>query len=118
MFRVPRGGRSKEQIYGTILKTIAGLNDEQRQQFLALNNAFGDESSPELGRVRTNALPLGSDAIEGGIFLDSSRINHSCIQNAQNTWNEDLQKLTIHALRDISEKEEITIFYLSDRPSR
>ena len=118
LFRVPRGGRSKEQLHETILKTIAGLNDEQRQQFLALHNAFGDESGPELGRVRTNALPLGSDAIEGGIFLDSSRINHSCIQNAQNTWNEDLQKLTIHALRDISEKEEITIFYLPDRPSR
>ncbi|KAF2477434.1 SET domain-containing protein [Lindgomyces ingoldianus] len=118
LFRVFRGGSSKEQLHEAILKTIADLNGEQRQQFLALHNAFDDESGPELGRVRTNALPLGSDAIEGGIFLDSSRINHSCIQNAQNTWNEDLQKLTIHALRDISEGEEITIFYLTDRPNR
>jgi hypothetical protein len=118
LFRVPRGGRSKEQLHETVLKAITGLEEEQRQQFLALHNAFRDESGPELGRVRTNALPLGSDATEGGIFLDSSRINHSCVQNAQNTWNEDLQKLTIHALRDISEKEEITIFYLPDRPSR
>jgi len=118
LFRVPRGGSSKERLHETTLKTITGLNEEQRQQFLALHNAFSGESGPELGRVRTNALPLGSDAIEGGIFLDSSRINHSCIQNAQNTWNEDLQKLTIHALRDISEGEEITIFYLTDRPNR
>ena len=118
LFRVPRGGSSKDLLHETILKTIASLNEEQRQQFLALHNAFDDESGPDLGRVRTNALPLGSDAIEGGIFLDSSRINHSCIQNAQNTWNEDLQKLTIHALRDILEGEQITIFYLTDRPNR
>ncbi|PVH91320.1 hypothetical protein DM02DRAFT_546061 [Periconia macrospinosa] len=118
LFRVPRGGNSKGQLHDAILKTIASLDEAQRQQFLALYNAFDDEYGPDIGRVRTNALPLGSDAIEGGIFLTSSRINHSCIQNAQNTWNEELLKMTIHALCDITEGEEITIFYLTDRPNR
>ncbi|TKX18743.1 SET domain-containing protein 12 [Elsinoe australis] len=116
LFRVRREGSSKD-LQKTILKKVASLDNEQQQQFFDLHDAFYDASDSYLGRVRTNALPLGSNSLEGGIFLESSRINHSCIQNAQHTWNEDLQRLTVHALRDISEGEEVTIFYLSDRPN-
>jgi SET domain-containing protein len=82
LFRVPQGGNSKEQLRDSISKKIAALREEQRQAFLSLRNSFEDEDGPELGRVRTNALPLGSDATTGGIFLDSSCINHSCNPNA------------------------------------
>jgi hypothetical protein len=118
LFRVPRGGNSKEQLRDSISKKVAALREELQQAFLSLRNSFEDEDGPELGRVRTNALPLGSDATTGGIFLDSSRINHSCNPNAQNTWNENLQKLTIHAIQDIAKGEEITIFYLTARRNR
>jgi hypothetical protein len=47
------------------------------------------------------------------LFLTASRINHSCRHNSQNTWNENIKRLTIHALRDIEEGEEITISYLA-----
>lgn len=43
-----------------------------------------------------------------GLFLDASRINHSF----RNTWNENNERITIHALRDIEEGQEITISYL------
>ena len=66
------------------------------------------------GIARTNVLPLGCDAREGGLFLEASRINHSCRQHAQNTWNANIGRLTIHALRDIEEGQEITITYLGD----
>jgi hypothetical protein len=118
LFRVPRGGNSKTHLRDSISKKVAVLREEQRQAFLSLHDSFEDEDGPELGRVRTNALPLRSDATTGGIFLDSSRINHSCNHNAQNTWNENLQKLTIHAIRDIAKGNEITIFYLTARRNR
>jgi hypothetical protein len=118
LFRVPRGGNSKKQLRDSISKKIAALREEQRQAFFSLHNSFEDDEGPELGRVRTNALPLGSDATTGGIFLDSARINHSCNHNAQNTWNENLQKLTIHAIQDIAKGDEITIFYLTARRNR
>lgn len=47
-----------------------------------------------------------------GIFEDASRINHSCQQNAAHTWDEKLGHETVHALRDISKGEEITISYV------
>lgn len=112
-FRVPRDGNSKKHLRKSISKKVAALREEQRQAFLSLHNSFEDEDGSKLGRVRTNALPLGSDATTGGIFLDSSRINHSCNPNAQHTWNENLQKLTIHAIHDIAKGDEITIFYLA-----
>jgi SET domain len=118
LFRVPRRGKPKEHMRDSIVKTVAALREEQRQAFFSLHNSFEDEDGPELGTVRTNALPLGSDATTGGIFLDSSRINHSCNPNAQNTWNQNLQKLTIHAIQDIAKGDEITIFYLPARRNR
>ena len=93
LFRVPRGGNSRTR--DSISKKVAALREEQRQAFLSLHNSFEDENGPELGRVRTNALPLRSDATTGGIFLDSSRINHSCNANAQNTWNEKDRKSVV-----------------------
>jgi hypothetical protein len=62
--------------------------------------------------VRTNALPLGAGADQGGLFLQAARINHACTSNAQNTWNSETKQLTVHACRDIEKEEEICISYL------
>ncbi|XWX00673.1 hypothetical protein V2A60_008774 [Cordyceps javanica] len=97
-----------------ICREIERLSDKQKQDFFALHNSHENRHIPELGICKTNALPLGSDATEGGLFLQASRINHSCRHNAQNTWNERLNKITIHGFRDIEEGEEITISYLSE----
>ncbi|MCJ1325601.1 hypothetical protein MMC10_002264 [Thelotrema lepadinum] len=117
LFKVPRGGTSKDRIRELVSQAVAGLADEKRQEFFSLHNSF-EEDGPEFGRARTNALPLGSHAMEVGLFLRSSRINHSCVQNAQNTWNEDLHQITIHAICDIAKGEEITILYLTDHENR
>jgi SET domain-containing protein len=52
---------------------------------------------------------FGDDVREAGIFLDACRINHACDNNAQKSWNENIKRHTIHALRDIEKDEEITI---------
>jgi hypothetical protein len=95
-----------------IIKELKRLNKTHQRAFFSLHNAYGRDNSPFLGIARTNALPLGCGAGEGGIFLEASRINHSCRNNSQNTWNENIGRLTIHALRDIEEGQEITISYL------
>ncbi|KAI8710891.1 MYND-type zinc finger protein samB [Fusarium sp. LHS14.1] len=114
LIQVPRDVDSKELLRQSISAKLATLSEDQRQAYFSLQNSY-PEDGRELGIARTNALPLGSNAPRGGVFIDASRINHSCKQNAQNTWNAKLQKLTIHALRDIQEGEEITIMYLPER---
>lgn len=115
LIRVPRSTVSKTQVQERISREVAALSQDERQSFFALHNAFKDKETRELGIVHTNALPFGSNASAGGVFVQASRINHACLQNSQNTWNEDLQQLTIHAFRDIEKGEEITLFYLHDR---
>lgn len=101
---------------------VERLSPAQREAFFALHNTHrggARHSALEaLGITRTNALPLGADASEGGVFLEASRINHSCRQNAQNTWNASLGRLTVHAIRDIEEGEEVTTTYLSASQNR
>jgi hypothetical protein len=113
LFRVPRYTDPDLDQMGTALSTeIPALSDGQRQAFFSLHNAFEDERTRGHGIVRTNALPLGGGARMGGIFLEASRFNHSCIQNARHSWNEDLQRVNIHAIRDIDKGEEITTTYI------
>ncbi|ELR04589.1 hypothetical protein GMDG_06871 [Pseudogymnoascus destructans 20631-21] len=45
-------------------------------------------------------------------FVNACRINHDCDNNAQKSWNENINRHTVHAKRDIENGEEITIFYL------
>ncbi|KAL2802204.1 hypothetical protein BJX63DRAFT_426235 [Aspergillus granulosus] len=106
LFRVPRGNSNIQPLEGTVL-----LKMKYQATFFDLTNIYDDAYSNSLGIARTNILPL-SDAT-GGLFLDASRINQSCRHNARNTWNENMGKLTIHALRDINAGQEITISYLA-----
>ena len=109
-----------------VIELVAALSDDEKQAFFSLHNAVPGEMSPEVGIVQTNALPIGTppyyapDNSTAGIFVESSRINHACEQNAHNTWNRKLGQLTIHAIRDIDEGDEITITYLPtwDRRNR
>ena len=73
---------------------MRSLTRDQQQAFLALQNAKGHRYSPLLGIAKTNMLPLGASDGSGGLFLEASRINHSCQPNAQHTWNASLGRLT------------------------
>ncbi|KAL2820984.1 SET domain-containing protein [Aspergillus cavernicola] len=115
---VPRQSTSLEAIDRLVNEQLERLDNDQRQSFFNLCNAHPGRYSETIGIVKTNALPFGSSAAEGGIFLQSSRINHSCSHNAQNTWNENTKKLTIHVFKDLEEGEEITIAYLNDSQNR
>lgn len=112
IFKVPRDTTNCEFLTQLIAKDLKALDKNTQRAFFTLHNASrGQDQNPVLGIARTNALPLGSGAEEGGIFLEASRFNHSCRHNAQNTWNANLNQLTIHVLKDIEEGEELTICY-------
>lgn len=113
IFKVPRDNPDIDDLERIIASEVDGLNDDQQRSFFDLTNIYGNAHSGPLGIARTNVLPLGSKSNSGGLFLEASRINHSCRHNAQNTWNENIGQLTIHALRDIEVGQEITISYLT-----
>jgi SET domain len=113
LFRVPRNNPDIEALERIVTNEVNGLDDDQQRTFFDLTNIYGNTHSQSLGIARTNVLPLGSSASSGGLFLEASRINHSCRHNAQNTWNENIGQLTIHTLRDIEAGQEITISYLA-----
>lgn len=113
LFTIPRFALP-QNVEGIIVKELKKLEKEQQRGFFALHNAHGTKYSAFLGITKTNTLPLGTDAPTGGIFLEASRLNHACNSNAQNTWNENLNQITIHSIKDIEEGEEIAISYLGE----
>jgi hypothetical protein len=115
LFKVPRDEPDLQAVNGHIIRALKSLDRDHQRAFFSLHNTYGRSHSPFLGIARTNVLPLGSKAREGGLFLEASRINHSCRNNAQNTWNANIGCLAIHALRHIEEGQEITISYLGRR---
>lgn len=67
---------------------------------------------------RSNAFNIGHRS-EGApyhqaVFFTISRINHSCIPNAQANFHPTLQTFNVHAIRDIEVDEEVTINYLAE----
>ena len=111
--RVPKAVLSSQTLSASIHRQVDVLTPNQQKAFLSLHNIYADDAAPQyLGIIRTNALPFQDDVSEGGIFLDACRISHACDNNAQKSWNENIKRHTVHALRDIEKGEEITIYYL------
>jgi hypothetical protein len=68
-----------------------------------------------LSIFRNNAFDLGSSSkFEQAVFPSISRINHSCIPNAQGNFHEALGTFNVHATRDIKPDEELTLNYLHE----
>ncbi|KZZ92604.1 SET domain-containing protein 5 [Beauveria brongniartii RCEF 3172] len=90
------------------------LDDSQPDIVLSLRNVheFNSISEQYAGMIRTNGLPIGADGSDAGIFEHACRINHVCSNNAQKSWDENLERHTVHALRDMQQGEEIIISYL------
>lgn len=99
-----------------IARDLKSLSKEKQRQFLSLHNNFPGKH-PFSGIMRTNALPCGSGATVGAIYPTICFINHACCANDHNSWNERLERETIHAIRDIEPGEEITIPYDHGGPS-
>ncbi|KAH7070044.1 SET domain-containing protein 5 [Paraphoma chrysanthemicola] len=110
----PQRHRDEEWLKIHISEQVERLSEQQRHSFLTMYNIYPYKTVAEqsLGIIRTIGLPIEDGDIEGGVFLEACRINHACDNNAQKHWNQAIKRHTVHALRDISKGEEITIYYL------
>lgn len=90
--------------------TLERLDLGQQQQYEALHDPNLTPWSPPVRRYIANAIGISKKV--SGIFLKAARINHSCRPNAHYTWNDNIGKLTIHAMVHIPAGAEITISYV------
>ncbi|KAJ5117804.1 SET domain-containing protein [Penicillium atrosanguineum] len=111
---------SSEKLKKYVCQQVNALTEQQRLAFLSLHNIYPYENAAEqyIGIICTNAFSIEDGETAGGVFLEASRINHACDNNTQKSWNENIKRHTIHALRDINEGEEITVYYLAAHNSR
>jgi hypothetical protein len=63
-------------------------------------------------RVRKVLAIAITNMFNQGVFLLGSRINHSCIPNVHFAFNQNLNKATFHAVREIDKGEELTLSYI------
>ncbi|KAF7192271.1 SET domain-containing protein 5 [Pseudocercospora fuligena] len=103
-----------EQDLRSIIKSLP--KDSQRA-FLSLHNNFPGSPTPFSNLVRSNGYPLGPSSDIGGIFPLVSRLNHSCLPNAQHAYNERQRRMLVHIIRPITSNEEITLSYIPGGPS-
>jgi hypothetical protein len=71
-----------------------------------------EQSWEQIPQLHRKVLEIYAANAFGGVFLLSSRINHSCIPNLHFAYNPELLKETFHAIRDITAGEELTIMYI------
>ncbi|RDW70197.1 hypothetical protein BP5796_08594 [Coleophoma crateriformis] len=77
-------------------------------------HAIGEHAAI-LSIFRSNAFKFGrTSQFHQAVFPRISRINHSCIPNAQGNFHDVLGKFNIHATRDIDADEELTLNYLQE----
>lgn len=96
---------------------LASLTPNQREAFYQLHRSGAQADIPELDIVTTNGFQMG-DAGDTGIFLISSRINHTCFPNISSTWQEDKGKRHFHAIKPIRKGDEIGSLRLPARYER
>lgn len=92
-------------------RAIDAMTDLDKKSFFALHNIHSDVPTA-FGIVRTNALPLGANAVDCAVYEVMSRVNHSCAPNVHHTWNSKTKKEYLHAIEDIATGSEILTSYL------
>ncbi|KXS99555.1 hypothetical protein AC578_4259 [Pseudocercospora eumusae] len=109
--------RDPSTIEQDLRSIIKSLPKDSQRAFLSLHNNFPGSSTPFSNIVRSNGYPLGPSSDIGGIFPLVSRLNHSCLPNAQHAYNEQKDKMLVHIIRPIPCGQEITLSYIPGGPS-
>ncbi len=119
ILKFPGDKEFTKKLQKVIRKKVARLSEDKKQEFLSLTNihSYNNDAERYVGIILTNGLRT-SDKTKAGIFLNASRINHACDSNSQVFWNENTEQITVHALRDIEQGEEIMITYMSSLKTR
>lgn len=111
----------KDRAYIAQLSTNPAIKPSLLSWFEPLSHVYrsgGDRSLAVgeykrlLAAFRNNSFNIGNET--RAIFHDISRINHSCLPNAQGNFNPSIASFTIHAVKPIDANDEISISYLDE----
>ncbi|KAG7087270.1 hypothetical protein E1B28_013249 [Marasmius oreades] len=126
--KIPRGGAVlvERPVMLVSSNSLAGCNIDQlldskvREAVLRLTDAHAKSAEGTLeGIMKTNGLEIEIGSTKCiSLFLDMSRVNHSCGPNAMWRWDPSSFSITLEAVRPISEGSEITIPYIDCLQSR
>lgn len=105
-----------DQCTADIRDLLSRCTEEEQGRFWNLASTQDGGNRSVLGISLTNTLLLKSG--KGGIFLTTSRFNHSCNPNAHNVWSEENGVMELHAARNIEAGEEVCISYMELYASR
>ena len=88
------------------------VTTEEQSAILSLHNLYEyqDLRTRLFGMLQNNSMNTGDG--QRRVVIDGSRLNHSCDPNARVNWHEALKAITVHAIKDISKNEKITMDYL------
>ena len=90
------------------------LPSEKQTKFLQLtSNKKGCDEPKKCDIFLNNAININYDVF--GVFLDISRVNHSCDPNSAWGTTQQQDTLELRAIRDIKEDEEICVDYIGDK---
>jgi hypothetical protein len=86
------------------------VTGRELQRIQEQHDARTGASASIISIFQTNCMEMGSGA---AVFPNAARFNHSCVPNACFTWNEGIERETIHTMRDVKKGEEITLCYVN-----
>jgi hypothetical protein len=107
--------RISSEVYGSLWGRGRGRRRKGKEglQRRSKNSIF--DHVKILHIFRSNAFNLGLNSpFAQAVFPYISRLNHSCLPNAQGNFHKELGTFNIHATRDIQVDEELTLNYLSE----
>ena len=98
-----------------VTKAFNHLPKEKQTKFLELTTSKETPADePKKSDIfLNNAINVNDDVF--GVFLDVSRVNHSCDPNAAWGTTQQEDTLELRAIRDIMEDEEICVDYIGDK---
>ncbi|CAE7263864.1 set5 [Symbiodinium pilosum] len=77
-----------------------------------LFDAISEGGKTLKGIFDTNSIGCSSPTLDGVLCVSVSRINHSCLPNCEQFWDEQMYRQKIFACKDIQKGEELSISYV------
>ncbi|KAI6834186.1 hypothetical protein KC340_g2091 [Hortaea werneckii] len=118
--KLPQGQRCAYRLLHTEVDSIDPAAVRIIRKALARNinhvdtNAIVQRKVDDLAIFKTNCVQAGMGGQYGyAVFLTYSRLNHSCSPNAHHAYNEREGLEMLHAVRNITSGEEITVSYIN-----
>ena len=115
-----------------IMEAFQKMNKEDKDLFMKLSNKFSIDKNlwssnsieymdhinrtinlvkiPSENTVEICQL-VNTNTFDNGVCLNISRLNHSCLANAEHFWNEDTNTRDVRAIKKIKKGEEICLNY-------